>query len=91
VIADVEVPGLSERYVDARVLVRLPLAQREALLVPEGAVITRSELDFVRVATGDGPVLRSVVIGPRHERATGAMVEILTGLVPGDVVVTDHE
>ncbi|SHL46156.1 RND family efflux transporter, MFP subunit [Roseovarius litoreus] len=91
VIADVEVPGLSERYVDARVLVRLPLAQREALLVPEAAVITRSGLDFVRVATEDGPVLRSVVIGPRHEQETAAMVEILTGLLPGDVVVTDHE
>ena len=46
VVADVEVAGLSSRFVDARVLVRLPVGQRQALLVPEALVHTAHGLDF---------------------------------------------
>ena len=91
VIADVEVPGLSERFVDARVLVRLPVGEHDAILVPEAAIITRAGLDFVRVAEAGETVLRSVVVGPRRAREAGAMVEILTGLRGGETVVTSDE
>src|SRR6056297_2780585 len=91
VIADVEVAGLSARFVDARVLVRLPVGEHEALLVPQTALITRAGLDFLNVAHEGGAVLRSVVPGPVHDIDGAEMVEILAGLRPGDVVVTGDE
>jgi multidrug efflux pump subunit AcrA (membrane-fusion protein) len=89
VIADVEVEGMSDRFVDARVLVRLPMGTREALVVPATAVLSRSGLDFVQVETQSGPAMRTVVIGQRAETEAGLMVEILTGLAAGDRVITD--
>ena len=82
VVADVEVDGLSDAFVDARVLVRLPVGSRDALMVPLAAVTTRAGLDFVTVDDG-GPVERAVVTGARD----GDMVEVLTGLRAGDRVV----
>lgn len=89
VIADVAVPGLPEDFVDARVLVRLPVASRMALVVPETALVSRSGLDFVSVAEGDTITLRAVVPGGREVIDGVAMVEILSGLVAGDRVETD--
>ena len=89
VIADVAVPGLPEDFVDARVLVRLPVASRIAVVVPETALVSRSGLDFVSVAEGDTIALRAVVPGGREVIDGVAMVEILSGLVPGDRVETD--
>lgn len=80
VIADVEVQGLSERFVDARVLVRLPVGEREALLVPEAAVLARHGLDFVETTKGT----RAVVPGERHVVDGRVMVEIISGLEAGD-------
>ena len=91
VIADVEVPELSDAFVNKRVLVRLPVDERKALVVPEAALITRSGLDYLRVAGADGPVLRSVLPGQRHVIDGRAMVEIVTGLTPGEQVVTGDE
>ncbi|GLQ82853.1 membrane protein [Mesorhizobium huakuii] len=88
VIADVEVDNLDTNFIDARVLVELPVAERSALLVPASAIQTRSGIDFVRVAAGGGSVERAVVTGERTRRADGDYVEILTGLAAGDVVVT---
>ena len=91
VIADVEVPDLPEDFIDARVLVHLPVDTRTALLVPETAVITRTGLDFVQVAGPGGAVLRTVVLGQRQTLDGAAMVEVLSGLMVGDRVVTKHE
>jgi hypothetical protein len=91
VIADVEVPDLPESFIDARVLVRLPVDTRSALMVPETAVITRSGLDFVEVASSEGPVLRTVALGQRQSLDGAAMIEVLSGLVVGDRVVSAHE
>ena len=87
VVADVEVEGLDADFVDARVLVRLPIGTRQAILVPEAAVSTRSGLDFVTVATPEGRIARTVVTGARAD----GQVEIVTGLAAGDVVVTADE
>ena len=87
VIADVEVPGLSDAFVDARVLVRIPVGSRDALLIPQEALLTRSGLDFVAVKQGGETVLRAVVPGNAHNDD----VEILTGLNAGDTVVTGYE
>lgn len=85
VIADVEVQGLPDDFVDARILVRLPVGERQALAVPETALVTRAGLDFVAI---DGAGLRAVVPGT-HEVIDGQpMVEILSGLRAGDRILT---
>jgi RND family efflux transporter MFP subunit len=91
VLADVEVAGLDGRFIGRRVPVRLPVGTRDALLVPPEAVTHRGGLDYVAVAGSDGPVERAVVPGElvRHDETDWQ--EILTGLEPGDRVVTGHE
>jgi len=84
VIADVEVQGLPTDFVDARLLVRVPVGEREALMVPAEAVAARSGLDFVTVQGPGGEVERTVVLGERD----GDRVEVLTGLSAGEEVVT---
>lgn len=83
VIADVDVPGLTDRFVDARVLVRLPVGERQALVVPQAAVVTRHGLDFVE--TTKGP--RAVVLGEGYLIGGAPMVEVVTGLQAGDELV----
>ena len=84
VVADVEVEGLTDRFVDARVLVRLPVGERDTLLVPEAALVTRGGLDFVAI---EGAGLRAVVPGAHITVEGAAMVEVLTGLKAGDAVL----
>ncbi|MBL4927745.1 efflux RND transporter periplasmic adaptor subunit [Fuscibacter oryzae] len=87
VTADVEVADLSDRFIDARVLVRLPVGQRPALVVPEGEIASQSGLDFVQVEGAEGPVARVVVPG-QHQVIDGQkMVEILSGLTATDRVL----
>jgi len=88
--ADVEVPDLNSNFVGERVLVKLPLAMREAVLVPAAMMTTHSGLDFVMVAGPEGPVERAVVPGT-HRTVDGVeMVEIVTGLTGGEEVLA-HE
>ena len=86
VIADVAVEGLAEAFVDARVLVRLAVGQRQALLVPESAITTRAGLDFVTVE-GAHQGERAVMLGQRNERDGVVLREILSGLADGETVV----
>lgn len=87
VIADVEVPGLADDFIDARVLVRLPVGESRVLVVPPSAITSRAGLDFVTVSTPAGPVLRNVVLGAPHDQG----IEVLTGLRAGDEVVIGHD
>lgn len=87
VVADVEIEGLPDRFVGARMLVRLPVGTRDALLVPAADVVTRSGLDFVGVKGTGGDALRTVVTGERQVVDGVEMIEILSGLAVGDVVV----
>jgi adenine/guanine phosphoribosyltransferase-like PRPP-binding protein len=57
------------------------------LLVPAAAVATRSGLDFVTVREGVAETARAVVLGERIERDGAVLVEVLSGLAPGDEVV----
>lgn len=87
VTADVEVPDLATGFVDARVLVRLPIGTRRAITVPLSAISTRAGLDFVTVMAGEDRMERAVVPG-RHETRDGVvMVEIVSGLTGGEVLV----
>lgn len=87
VVADVEVQELDTGYVNARVLVELPVGEREALLVPTAAVVTRAGLDFVSVDEAGDHVERAVVLGETVNLDDAELVEVLTGLVPGDKVM----
>lgn len=87
VTVDVAVDGLSDRFVGERVLVRVPVGERSALLVPEAAVRTVSGIDRVRIATATGARDVVVVVGPLIATAAGRHREILTGLVAGDRVI----
>jgi HlyD family secretion protein len=91
VVADVEIGGLPDRFVGTRMLVRLPVAERDALLVPETSIVTRSGLDFVGLQTDAGVVLRSIVAGQHHVMDGVPMVEVISGLVAGDVVMPASE
>lgn len=91
VIADVEVEGLDDAFVDARVLVRVPIGARDALLVPEAAVETVSGIDFVAISEAGETVRRAVVLGETHRVDGETVIEIVTGLNGGEEVVTDHE
>lgn len=87
VIADVEATGVSADFVNARVLVRLPVGERRALMAPRSAVSSRMGLDFIALQQEDDIVERAVVLG----ETAGDQIEILSGLKVGDVVVTSHE
>ncbi|MCR9138177.1 MAG: efflux RND transporter periplasmic adaptor subunit [Alphaproteobacteria bacterium] len=87
VIADVEVEDLDTAFVNARVLVELPVGERHALLVPRQAVETRSGIDFITVEVNQQQADRAVVLGQSSIRDGSDWVEVLTGLAPGDVVV----
>ena len=87
VVADVDIAGLDTAFVKARVLVELPIGSREALAVPQAAVVTRSGLDFVRVVENGAEVERAVVTGDPVTENGAALIEVLTGLEPGDEVV----
>jgi RND family efflux transporter MFP subunit len=88
VVADVDVQGLDTEFVKARVLVELPIGSRDALAVPESAVLTHGGLDFVRVVENGAEVERTVVTGDLVNANGVDMVEVLTGLQTGDEVVT---
>ncbi len=91
-MADVEVKGLRTEFVDARVLVRLPVATSASVVVPSDAVISRMGLDFVTVVGADGaPVARTVVLGATHDLAGEAVIEVLSGLNGGETLVGGHE
>jgi RND family efflux transporter MFP subunit len=85
VLADVEVAGLPDRFIDARVQVRLPVGARQALVVPQAALVTRGGLDLVGVA-GEGGEVRMRAVVPGDAGPEG--VEILSGLLPGDRILT---
>ncbi len=92
VIADVEVDNLSNDFVDARVLVRLPIGTSTAIVVPATAISSRMGLDFVTVAGPDGTAQqRTVVLGQTHLLNGTDMVEILSGLQAGESLVASHE
>lgn len=87
VIADVELDELGSDFVDARVLVRLPVGESRALVVPADLVVLRMGLDFITVQDGDHTALRAIVPGEHHLIDGREVVEVLSGVAEGEVVV----
>ncbi|MEQ8861014.1 MAG: efflux RND transporter periplasmic adaptor subunit [Pseudomonadales bacterium] len=65
--------------------VRLVTAQREALMVPEDALIQRGDQVFVYTVVDGHADIREVRHGDRYQ----GWVEIIDGLSPGEMVITE--
>ncbi len=65
----------------------IPLGSERVLVVPAGTIQHVGQLDMVKVATADGVERRSLQLG-RH-LDDGKLVEVLSGLNPGDQVVRE--
>ncbi|CUH67304.1 Multidrug transporter MdtA [Thalassovita gelatinovora] len=89
--ADVEVTDLDDRYLGLRLPVRLPVGERQVILVPEHALSRSGGLDFVTVDTPEGQVGRVVIPGIGITRDGTVWREVLTGLEAGDRVVISNE
>jgi RND family efflux transporter MFP subunit len=89
VVADAELPGLGDFFVGERIRVWISAGERPAVLIPEGYIVTRFGLDYVRrQQLGGEPVETPVQRG--QDRSTTVMpdaLEILSGLHAGDVLV----
>ncbi len=84
VVADAEVEGLGDFFVGERVRVTIAAEKREAILVPEALLRRAPGVDLVRLESGlEVPVQR----GPVRLLDGTPMVEILSGLHPGDRLV----
>lgn len=88
VIVDVAVDGLSDAFIGQRVLVRVPVATRQVLAVPQAAIEQRAGLDLVTIKTAEGEVEVTVIPGAEVAGPDGTLREILTGLRAGDTVIT---
>jgi len=82
--ADLKAMGLKPDFVGQRLTARLPVGQRQALVIPARFVTSRFGVDYVRVKGargrfGDAPV--QVAPGPEP-----GQVEVLSGLAAGDVL-----
>ena len=88
VIADVEVDELDTDFVNARVLVEVPIGSRTALLAPREALKTRHGIDFIEVEDHTGTAVeRAVIVGAEHTGEHAGMVEVISGVAAGDKVV----
>ncbi|HEX7074315.1 MAG TPA: efflux RND transporter periplasmic adaptor subunit [Hyphomicrobiaceae bacterium] len=87
VVADVEVDGIGDYFVNERALVWIPVAERSAFAVPPEAVSTRHGIDYVRIATETGSREVAVILGETIFTADGPRVEVLTGLHDGDRII----
>ncbi|WP_322989258.1 efflux RND transporter periplasmic adaptor subunit [Hoeflea sp.] len=88
VIADVEVDKLDTAFVNARILVEVPIGKRMALLAPEAAVSTRHGVDFITVENHEGETVeRTIMIGKQQDGADDGLIEVISGLSAGDKVV----
>jgi RND family efflux transporter MFP subunit len=91
VIADVELDELGSDFVDARVLVRLPVGETTALVVPAEMLVNRMGLDFVTVEENGHPALRSVVPGEHHLIDGREVVEVLSGVAEGEALLPPQD
>lgn len=87
VIADVEVEDLPTAFVNKRLLVRVPVGERDALLLPVDALTNRFGVDYVTVKSGEGTAERAVVTAKPILHDGKNMTEILTGLAAGEEVL----
>jgi RND family efflux transporter MFP subunit len=90
VVADAQVTGLGDYFVGERVRVWIAAGERRSFIVPEAWLATRFGLDYARIrGPGDAVLEIPVQRGRPHPRpGMPDGLEILSGLHPGDVLVS---
>ena len=84
-IVKIDLPANSLLRTGLYALARFPVAQKEAITVPQTAMVQRGQLTGVYVVGSDGTVhFRIVTNGKTSE----GMVEVLSGISEGDEVAT---
>lgn len=81
VTADIDASSLSAALIGRRIGVRLPVGERQALVIARRFISTRFGVDYVRLASG-GETPVQIAPGPDADT-----VEILSGLVAGDRIL----
>jgi RND family efflux transporter MFP subunit len=87
VMADVDVDGIGDYFVNERTLVWIPVGTRQTIGVPPQAVVTRHGVDYVKIAGQDGPMEVAVILGSTFTQDGKSYVGILTGLRDGDRIL----
>jgi RND family efflux transporter MFP subunit len=88
VIADAEVAGLGDYLVGERTLAWISAGKRTTVMIPRELTFQRFGLDYVRLASTQGPVDAVVQLGlPAAGSATSKLIEVLAGVNPGDRLV----
>jgi RND family efflux transporter MFP subunit len=90
VVADAVVDGLGDYFVSERIRVWVSAGERPAFVIPAGFIATRFGVDYVRIQDERGterevPVQRG---RPAPQRGLPDGIEILSGLVAGDRLVS---
>ncbi len=67
--------------------VRIPVGRRDAIMVPSAAVVAKGQLTGVYVVDGNGIVTFRLI---RAGRSSQGVVEVLSGLSPGERIITGH-
>lgn len=80
-----ELPATEGLFPGQWAKLRVQTGERESILVPQAAVLKRSELASIYVLVKGQPKLRQVRVG----NTFGEQIEILAGLKAGDTIVTD--
>ncbi|TWB39116.1 efflux RND transporter periplasmic adaptor subunit [Nitrospirillum pindoramense] len=90
VVIDAAAPGLAGALIGGRVRAWVPDGHRQGILLPADYLITRFGMDYAHLRDGGGHVSEvPVQRGALHPATAGqmALVEVLSGLHAGDVVV----
>ncbi|HWU03669.1 MAG TPA: efflux RND transporter periplasmic adaptor subunit [Novosphingobium sp.] len=85
VSADVAIAGLDSSLIGRRVAAQLAAETHRGILVPRTFILTRYGLDYVQVAGKSGAITQVPV--QTAPTATDKVVEILSGVKAGDVLV----
>jgi multidrug resistance efflux pump len=80
---DLASDGPEERFVGQRTSVLLPVGSREAIAVPPAYLRTRAGVDYARILRAS----QALEVPVQRGTAGASGVEVLSGLVAGDVIV----
>jgi RND family efflux transporter MFP subunit len=84
VVADIDASGLDASLIGRRIGVRLPVGERQAIVIPATFVVSRFGVDYVRLVRSGTVADTPVQIAPGPSVSE---VEVLSGLVAGDRIV----
>lgn len=88
VVADIDASGLDASLIGRRIGVRLPVGERQAIVIPATYVVSRFGVDYVRLVRAGTVADTPVQIAPGP---SAAEVEVLSGLVSGDRIAAPAE